>query len=404
MNNIVIRNKVQELAELFFNHIENKNIHSIVDSGLYSGTFGVVLFLGHFLHHFPNDRYQALYEQYLEFCLQKLSEEEQTYTYCRGLAGILNCLELMNEISLVNIDYSDINKKYTPILLSKMKYDLSHAHYDFMHGGIGIALCYRNNEEFIEQTVKNLFATAVKKDNNIKWMSYVSSAGSMGYNISLSHGMSSIVIYLARIHKHGIMLDQIENLLRGASNYILSQEIDFNKFGSWFPSTSLENNEPISKSRLAWCYGDLGVAIALWQAGEALSDIRLCEKAAEIFKYCAGRREPGIDALNDACICHGSAGVAMIFNYIYEKTGDKFFAETSRYWLSVTLEDFGKFTDGFCGFKMYSSPNENKRISTVRNGYNLLEGIAGIGLVLLSSITPISISSCKWRELFLLYR
>ena len=62
----------------------------------------------------------------------------------------------------------------------------------------------------------------------------------------------------------GVMQHEIEELVAGTIGYILSQEIDRSKYGSCFPSQSLENGDEIHRSRLGGCYGDLGVAAALW--------------------------------------------------------------------------------------------------------------------------------------------
>lgn len=48
------------------------------------------------------------------------------------------------------------------------------------------------------------------------------------------------------------------------------------------PSTSQESQPQRQASRLAWCYGDLGVAVALWNAGKVLDDETLKTKAHEV--------------------------------------------------------------------------------------------------------------------------
>jgi hypothetical protein len=44
--------------------------------------------------------------------------------------------------------------------------------------------------------------------------------------------------------------------------------LDRKKFPSNFPSW-IQESEPLSGSRLAWCYGDLGISTALWQAAQS---------------------------------------------------------------------------------------------------------------------------------------
>jgi len=50
------------------------------------------------------------------------------------------------------------------------------------------------------------------------------------------------------------------------------QEIDKDKYGSYFSSFALESTSINTKSRLGWCYGDLGIASVLYQAGKVLNE------------------------------------------------------------------------------------------------------------------------------------
>jgi hypothetical protein len=47
----------------------------------------------------------------------------------------------------------------------------------------------------------------------------------IGYNIALSHGISSIVIFLSRMIKKGNKDERVRDMLQGAINYILLQQI-----------------------------------------------------------------------------------------------------------------------------------------------------------------------------------
>jgi len=63
-----------------------------------------------------------------------------------------------------------------------------------------------------------------------------------------------------------------------------------------------------------------------------------------------------------------------------------------EYWIAETLK-YSKFHDGLSGYKTVMG-------NAYINEYSLLEGIAGIGLSLLSSIDSTQYSS--WDSLFLL--
>lgn len=100
-------------------------------------------------------------------------------------------------------------------------------------------------------------------------------------------------------------------------------------------------------------------------------------------------------SINDARLCHGGAGVAMMFKYMYDETGDGRFAQTARYWADVTL-GLAVHEDGPAGYKRFTL----EVTPPWKPSYTLLEGIAGIGLSLLSTLDMERKS--EWTELFLL--
>ena len=131
-------------------------------------------------------------------------------------------------------------------------------------------------------------------------------------------------------------------------------------------------------SRLAWCYGDLGVATSLWQAGKALHNREWQEKALEVLRFSTSRRDIRSAGVIDAGLCHGAASVCMMFHYAYRQTGENLFEEVRDYWFDVTL-NMGSRKEGLAGYSAWGG-NEKGWVKE----YDLLEGIAGIGLLLLS--------------------
>ena len=173
--------------------------------------------------------------------------------------------------------------------------------------------------------------------------------------------------------------------------YILLQEIDHNQYGSWFPNKSLENNPIPMQSRVAWCFGDPGIAWALWQAGIAVKSWQWQDKAIAIMEHAAQRVNLEQALLKDCGLCHGSAGVAMMFRRFYLETREKIFDDAWMYWIDFTL-NFKRFDDGPAGFKTFE-------LRGWKNDRTLLTGISGIGLALLSFIRN---DLQEWDELFLL--
>lgn len=392
--------KIHEISATIFDQIENGMQEQAFNfPGLYNGKFGILLFLSSYLDHFGVSRsQQRLYDIFLDKCLHEVSEGIQIHTYCSGLPGIIVCLRLMNKYSLIDLDYSEVEGSYRNYLLAKMISDIENQNYDFMHGGLGISLCYNTDTEFARYTLDALKKTAIHDDDKLKWKSSLGQNQGVGVNIALSHGMSSIVIYLSQLYKLNIYKDEVLSLLHGAINYIQAQQIDRDKYGSCFVAQSLENGSEIFRSRLGWCYGDLGVGAALWQAGRVTGNVAWQEQASNIYEFSSYRKTHINAMVNDAGLCHGSVGIAMMFDYMFQETENKCYKGARDYWLSDTIQ-WAIFSDGLAGYKIYHHRPDGA--PEFVNNFNLLEGVAGIGLGLLS------ILNCKIKpilhEIFLLY-
>ena len=388
-------NKIHQIAEQLFKKIEDQRIGSKL--GLFDGRFGILLFLAHYMRQFNNQTHQSTYDMFCENCFDELISNEITHSYCSGLSGIFSCLKFANINDFLKVDYSDVQNAYEEILYNSMVYEFHLGHYDVLHGALGTALYFANDAHFAGVAVKWLEENAVQKADIMKWPSIIDEESKKkGYNICLSHGISSIIYVLCKIYNEGLLTNRVEALIKGAVSYILSQELNPLEFGNFFPSQSTDNDCKIYTSRLAWCYGDLGIAISLWFAGKTLNNISWQNKANEVMLFNSSRREIMRSGVKDAGLCHGSAGIAMMFQYMHEQTEDNIFADTSKHWMKVTL-DFAKFTDGLAGYKTYDPREKNGW----RDEICLLDGIAGTGLMLLTAVDA-NTSTASWTNLFML--
>ena len=75
---------------------------------------------------------------------------------------------------------------------------------------------------------------------------------------------------------------------------------------------------------------------------------------------------------------------------MYEETGITSFQEAADYWLAYSL-DMGMHKEGYAGYMKWQG-GEN---AGWENEYVLLDGIAGIGLTLISYLNP---KQMKWNE------
>ena len=391
-----IKQKIDSIAECIYNKIQNNQIGN--DIGLYSGDFGILLFLFYYSRYSKKDKYISLTEKFAEELFNTFPQKIRLHTFCSGLSGIMYLIEFLRENGFIDMDISEVQSTFDEYLILRMRQDMQKHNHDFMHGALGVGLYFLkkgSNKKSILELIDFLYNTAefdVQK-KVCKWKSVISAEKNIiGYNISLSHGISSIIIFLSHVIRSGIIEKKVMEMLNGSVNYVLSQQIDIERFGSCFPSLSLdEKSYPITGSRLAWCYGDLGIAMALWQAGNTIKESKWIKKGLDVLQKSTQRLDISKNKVCDAGICHGSAGIALIYHHMYIETQLSEFKDATSYWLNKTLK-FSQHEDGLAGYKTYFS---DEWISD----YSLLTGISGIGLALLSCIEE---GSQCWDEMILL--
>ena len=277
---------------------------------LLGGDLGDIIFLYHYSR--IDAHYESIADGLLEKMLQSLSMQPRIATYCNGLAGLgvgLLTLQQDGVISGVDSALGSID----PVISLSLASFVEDNNIDFLHGliGIGFYLLERNNssKEYsvsnLSKIVDYLDTTKIADGAVVKWK-YNEKRLSKPFNISLSHGVSSIVVFLCRLIKSGAFSEnnnmKIKQMLQGAVQYLLSNRVDVDRLGCCFASSSIECDDYPHRSRLAWCYGDLGVATALLEAGNTLHDSSVRDIAIQVLLYSAKRRDIKANYVNDFCL------------------------------------------------------------------------------------------------------
>lgn len=360
---------------------------------LLGGDMGDIIFLYHYSR--IDARYESIADGLLEKMLQSLSLQPHIATYCNGLAGLGVGLLTLQQDGFISGVGSALGSIDSVISLSLESF-IEDNNMDFLHGliGIGFYLLERSNssKEYsapnLSKIVDYLDKSKISDGAIVKWR-YNEKRLSKPFNISLSHGVSSIVVFLCRLIKSGASSEnynvKIKQMLQGAVQYLLSNRVDVDRLGCCFASSSIECDDYPHRSRLAWCYGDLGVATALLEAGNTLHDSLVRDIAIKVLLYCAKRRDIKANYVNDFCVCHGSVGIAQIFRSQGIALGSRDLLDASDYWEKDTLsrvviDDKGRHT------LLYYDPENGG----YRESGGILDGISGAGLYLLGEQTHLN--------------
>ncbi|MFP4025540.1 MAG: lanthionine synthetase C family protein [Thiohalospira sp.] len=370
------------------------------DISLFGGKTGSILFQIYYSNEFQDEKYYDETLSDIQFIFDKIAFSNPVGSLSGGLAGIGLVIEHLKQNAYLKCNTNEIIGELDGFLYKKMIEDLNKNNYDYLHGASGIALYFLNRKElpetkgYLAEYVDLLEKTGEKEGYKYKWLSNIAIDGKkVVYNLSLSHGISSLIIILAKICSLGINQEKSFKLLNGAVNYLLANEQDFFNVGSHFPNW-ISKNSNIQKSRLAWCYGDLGIGIALWLAGKNANNTKWQNKALEILLHTTQRKDLKEDFVLDAGLCHGTAGNAHIYNRMFNYTQREEFKQAALYWFDQTFK-MAKFEDGLAGYKTWRSVE----YGGWQNDYGLLTGITGIGLAFISAVSDIEPA---WDECLLL--
>lgn len=205
-----------------------------------------------------------------------------------------------------------------------------------------------------------------------------------GYaNFGVAHGVPGVLALLARLVEAGIEVERAGRLLEQGMTWMLaSRLLDAD---SRFPVCEGKAAAAAEPARLAWCYGDLGIAPVFLTAARATGR-RDWHAEALSLGLLAAMRPVGSTGVVDGGLCHGAAGVAHIFARLHHALGDRALAEVARCWYQRLL-DVRHAGTGVGGFLALGGLLDDRHWEA---SPGFLEGAAGIGLALLAATSHVS--------------
>lgn len=391
MNIEILKFKVDIILKKINIYLTQKLSYSVnapittANIGLFGGMWGMILFVLLYNIVYNNKNTSS---SYIDYSLDIISSGNIGFSFANGLSGILYIIDLLNKRNVVDIEISEVRRSLMDDMLKIMEKHYNLGNYDFLHGASGISFLYKNEQLCCKKTIeslKKIITIKDQRDNTILRQDGI-------IDISLSHGISAMTAILSILYNIKPNKN-LEEIITSFNCYIMNQELEVDKYKAMFPSLNKQyaiiNNAP--DSRLSWCYGDLGIASSLWISGKFLSNQKWMNKANLIMENSLHRKSLNINFVKDTCVCHGTAGIAMMFYYWAKETRCSKYYDCYLYWIKKTVE----IIESEIGLKYYN-PVTNKYVDR----YSLLEGVAGVGLVLL---TLLNSDTDFWMESLLLF-
>jgi len=348
------------------------------------GAAGFSLFFCHLGRHSGVAEHRELAEHYAALAMERMTGT--------GIAWLLEHLRTQGyEVE------ADVTEDVDALLLERLSgpYD---GEFDLIGGlvGLGIyALEGQMNErrrQILERVIARLAEVAQPRPAGCSWLAPPMYLGDDprfpdgGDNFGMAHGTPGVIALLGATAARGLFVDQARPLLERA----VSWQRTYDQVQHPYRRYAYSIVDPSQRSRLAWCYGDPGIAVALLIAARGLGDEALGAQAEALITS-STRCPPEQAGIEDAALCHGAIGLGHLFNRLGQATRSEVLIESARDWIRRGLA-MRKLDVGIAGYQA------NYRGEWIDDpGY--LTGAAGIGLGLLAAVSE---SPPTWDQPLLL--
>lgn len=304
-----------------------------------TGAGAATVLYGYLAEALDQPRFADLRAALVEQATSQMADRPTTAALYGGFTGLAWCVEHLSAD-----EDEDANEAIDAALLGVLGASPWRGKLDLIGGlvGIGVYALERlprtTAVACLGLVVDRLQERSEPRDGGFAWKSDPRHLGVLraqypdgAYDLSVAHGAAGVVALLGRACNVPEVAERARPLLEGAVAWLLRQRLPPGSpsLFPWFAGDA-------TPTRAAWCHGDPGIAAALLLAARAAGEPRWERAAIEIALASTELLELHV-GLVDPCICHGSAGLAHLFNRLHHATGERRFADVARAWFRRTL-------------------------------------------------------------------
>ncbi|QBD74930.1 hypothetical protein EPA93_02565 [Ktedonosporobacter rubrisoli] len=413
------RVRVQEASQLalqqtLYPYLLNKAF------SLSGGNTGLALFFSALDALFPEEGWDAVGHQHLQIAVQAFKDlpgAQQRLSLASGLSGLLFATWSLSHggtryqkllATLEQQALPRISALATKVLVKRV-HGCAETLYDQISGlaGMGTYLLSRSHVPEVAQTLQTVLQTILyltqEKDGVPHY--YVPAKMALdpawsavypdGYiNCGLAHGIPALLALLSLARMRGIDMPELDVAIK----HVADRLVDFHREDEWgitwpraWPIGRVTSPELLQGTRTAWCYGTPGVAYALWLAGKAL-DCETYSELARVGMQSVFRRPLAARRISSPSFCHGIAGLLQITLHFANATGDALFSQAANTLCEQLLSLYQPAS--LLGYRHLDIEGSQVLVDHPW----LLDGVAGIALVLLAASTS---NEPSWDRCFL---
>ncbi len=366
------------------------------DPALLNGRAGQLLFCYELAKFDPSLADDTWLNNELDVLIEQIPQVLPETNLCRGLIGIGWLLEYISAEQLPELD---LNQQLDEFLLAQIRVERWLGDYEAVNGLAGwlpylvrrlkrghcqvhLQHLLRHLPQLADQFSPELWAwpTAPQSPFRIETTDLTTAE----YNLGLAHGNPAVLAALLPLLQFAQFRQPATDILQPGLNWLLRQRFEPPRQHCHFSALSGQEKG----CRLGWCYGDLPIALLLARAGTALDNDHYRQLAIQL-SHSASFRDHTQGKVHDAGLCHGSAGVMLLFMLINHQLNDDELCRSASRWLQFTLDLYRQ--QGLNGFNRYTGAESEANSC-------LLDGYAGIGLCLLAALG----ATHNWTDVLLL--
>lgn len=207
--------------------------------------------------------------------------------------------------------------------------------------------------------------------------------------LDVASGLAGELLVLLTLAEAGFQDPKLTHYVRAGLLKLLTlkQEVDFlEQRYAVFPYQLLLHGASFS-AELSWRRGDLGQVLLLYKAATVLQDDELWKMAELVGLNTLLRTSLPATEVRSAHLGCGASGVAYLYRYLYQLSGQPAYLTGYEFWLRQTQ----------ALLQAEAAAGTYARTYQAHAG-ELLHGLAGVGLVLLSATTTLNIG---WEDMLL---
>lgn len=329
----------------------NKTIEQCKPSNdsLCKGAAGLALYYGMLYKVFNQKEYAEKCEQNIQTIFNNLNNEKFLFagtSLCNGLAGFMYTVNFLNSQNLIHLNISSEFKELEELLFQTALEQIEKDEIDYLHNAGGI-ICYftqRNSKtavKYLDKLIDALYKRAIIDDSGLRFINNLGAdKDTKEYNLSLSHGLSGILLILIEAFQNSLKKTRIKKMVQQGIQYILNNQLLVDTFinqYSFYPaSISVASGDKIKTQRLAWCYGDLNMVLLFQRAGTLLNNPEWINWSKDIGRFTTIRLDYEATYAKDPHFCHGTAGLMQFYHVLYNETGYSKYKTAAVHWKKQT--------------------------------------------------------------------